>query len=234
MKVLAIGCHPDDIEVSCVGTLLKCVERGDEVTVCHVANGNMGHEVIMPDELREMRANEAKNAGAMAGIKVITCDIGDLVVYHQDKEQRDKVVDIIRAEQPDFIITHSPDDYMPDHVAVSKLVFDAAFTASCLHYETKVPGTAKITPIYYMDHLAGVNFNPEEYVDVTPFIDKKLEMLECHVSQLKWMRDHDNIDFAEFVKTCARFRGLQCGVGYAEAFSTCKAWPKIIPARLLP
>jgi len=123
---------------------------------------------------------------------------------------------------------------MPDHVAVSKLVFDAAFAASCLHYETKVPGTAKVTPIYYMDHLAGVNFNPEEYVDVTDFIDKKLEMLECHVSQLKWMRDHDNIDFAEFVKTGSRYRGIQCGVQYAEAFTQEYAWPKVTTKRLLP
>lgn len=51
MNVLAIGCHPDDIEISCCGTLAKCVKRGDNVTVCHVANGNMGHEIISPDEL---------------------------------------------------------------------------------------------------------------------------------------------------------------------------------------
>ena len=68
MNVLAIGCHPDDIEISCCGTLAKCVKRGDKVTVCHVANGNMGHEIIEPDELREIRAQEARNAGALAGI----------------------------------------------------------------------------------------------------------------------------------------------------------------------
>ena len=73
-----------------------------------------------------------------------------------------------------------------------------------------------------------------EYVDITEEIDIKLEMLECHESQMKWMRDHDNIDFAEFVKTCARFRGLQCGAMYAEAFTQCYAWPKILPKRMLP
>ncbi len=234
MKVLAIGCHPDDIEVACAGTMAKYVKEGHEVTVCHVANGNMGHEIIMPDELRDMRAEEARSAGKLAGIKVITCDIGDLKLYSEDKTQRDKVVDVIRAEQPDVIITHDPDDYMPDHRAVSKLVFDASFTASCLHYETSVPGTAKITPIYFMDTLAGVNFMPEEYVDITDTVDLKMEMLECHVSQMKWMRDHDNIDFADFVKTCAKFRGLQCGVPYAEAFKKCYAWPKLVPTRLLP
>lgn len=80
MNVLAVGCHPDDVEIACSGTLAKCVKRGDKVTVCHVANGNMGHEVIMPDELRVMRAKEAKKAGSMAGIEVVTLDVGDLLV----------------------------------------------------------------------------------------------------------------------------------------------------------
>ncbi|MBE7042526.1 MAG: hypothetical protein E7399_03415 [Ruminococcaceae bacterium] len=234
MNVLAIGCHPDDIEINCAGTLAKCVARGDKVTVCHVANGNLGHVIIQPDELRQMRAAEAKKAGSLAGIEVVTCDIGDLLVYEGLREQRDKVVDVIRAAQPDFIITHAPNDYMPDHVAVSRLVFDATFAASVGHYETGVNQTAEVTPIYYMDNLAGVNFIPTEYVDVSDYIDKKLEMLECHESQMKWMRDHDGIDFSEFVKTCARYRGLQCGVQYAEGFTQCLAWPKIKPMRLLP
>lgn len=234
MNVLAIGCHPDDIEIACAGTLAKFVKQGHNVTVCHVANGDMGHVEIMPPELRAMRIEEAKKAGAMAGIKVVTCDIGDLVVYSDDRAQRDKVVDVIRAAQPDLIITHSPDDYMPDHTAVSKLVFDASFAASVPHYPSSVSTASKVTPIYYMDTLAGVGFTPEEYVDVSEFIDLKLSMLECHVSQMKWMREHDHIDFAEFVKTCARFRGLQCGVQYAEAFSVCRMHGKVVPARLLP
>ena len=95
MNVLAIGCHPDDIEIGCSGTLAKCVKRGDKVTVCHVANGNMGHEIIKPDELREMRANEAKNAGALAGLEVVTIDIGDLLLNGSDISQRDKIAELI-------------------------------------------------------------------------------------------------------------------------------------------
>ena len=91
-----IGCHPDDIEISCCGTLAKCVKRGDKVRVCHVANGNMGHEIIPPDELRQIRANEAKAAGKLAGIEVVTLDIGDLLVNGYDISQRDKVTELIR------------------------------------------------------------------------------------------------------------------------------------------
>ena len=232
MNVLAIGCHPDDIEISCCGTLVKCVKRGDKVTVCHVANGNMGHEIIAPNELREMRAAEAKKAGSLAGIEVVSLDIGDLLPNGCDISQRDMVVDIIRKVQPDFIITHSPDDYMPDHRAVSKLVFDASFAASVPQYGSG--GKAAVVPIFYMDNLAGLGFNPTEYVDITEEIDLKLQMLECHESQLKWMRDHDNIDFAEFVNVCSRFRGLQCGAQYAEGFRQELVWPKVVTKRLLP
>ena len=234
MNVLAIGCHPDDMEINCAGTLAKCVKRGDTVTVCHVANGNLGHAIIQPDELREIRIGEAKKAGSLAGIKVVTCDIGDCLVNEASKEQLDTLVDIIREADPDFIITHAPTDYMPDHVAVARLVFNASFNASVPHYKTKVDKVAKVTPIYYMDNLAGLGFVPTHFVDVTDEIDLKLEMLECHESQLKWMRDHDHIDFAEFVRSCSRFRGIQCGVGYAEAFTQEYAWPKVTTKRLLP
>lgn len=67
MNVLAIGCHPDDMEINCAGTLAKCAKRGDKVVVCHVANGNMGHEVIMPPELREIRIGEAKKRVLLPG-----------------------------------------------------------------------------------------------------------------------------------------------------------------------
>lgn len=234
MKVLAIGCHPDDIEVSCAGTLLRYIEQGDNVTVCHVANGNLGHVVIRPDELRRIRIKEAQDAGNIGGFKVVTCDVGDVLVDSSSKQQRDMVVDVIRQVEPDVIITHSPDDYMPDHVAVSKLVFDASFAASVPHYKTESDKPAKITPLYYMDTLAGLGFSPTEYVDITGTVDKKLEMLECHVSQMKWMREHDNIDFSEFVRSCARFRGLQSGAMYAEAFTQSYTWPKVSTKRLLP
>ncbi len=232
MNVLAVGCHPDDIEISCCGTLAKCVKRGDKVTVCHVANGNMGHEIISPEELREIRIGEAKKAGSLAGIEVVTLDIGDLLPNGCDIAQRDKLVELIKKVQPDFIITHSPTDYMPDHLAVSKLVFDASFAASVPHYGAE--GKAAVVPIFYMDNLAGMNFNPTEYVDISDEIELKIQMLECHESQLKWMRDHDHIDFAEFVRTCSRFRGIQCGTQYAEAFCQELVWPKVVARRLLP
>ena len=220
MNVLAIGCHPDDVEIACAGTLAKCVKRGDKVTVCHVSTGNLGHVIIPPDELTVIRANEAKRAGAMAGIEVISAGFNDLDIYDNNKEARDKIVDVIRYANPDFIITHNPEDYMPDHTAVSRLVFDASFAATLPNYTNY--------PHRFSDP------DGEPVVDISEFIDLKIQMLECHESQLVWMREHDHIDFADMVRTCSRYRGYQCGADYAEGFRQCRVYLKGTTRRLLP
>lgn len=234
MRILAIGAHPDDIEIACSGTLAKCVKRGDKVIVCHVCSGNLGHVVIPPDELAVMRANEAKKAGSLAGIEVISGGFDDLDIYDNNKQARDKMVEIIKYADPDFIITHNPDDYMPDHTAVSRLVFDASFAATVPNYDQNNKNVAKLVPIYYMDTLAGVNFVPTEFVDITDEIDLKIKMLECHESQIVWMRDHDGIDFPDMVRTCSRYRGYQCGAEYAEGFRQHQCYLKGTTKRLLP
>ena len=234
MNVLAIGAHPDDVEIACSGTLAKCVKRGDKVIVCHASTGNLGHVVIPPDELTKIRAEEAKKAGSLAGIEVIGGMFDDLNIFDGNKAARDKLVDVIKYAQPDFIITHNPDDYMPDHTAVSRLVFDASFAATLPNYKSRYEKAAALVPIYYMDTLAGVDFQPTEYVDISAEIGLKLKMLNCHESQLVWMKEHDGIDFADMVKTCSKYRGYQCGAAYAEGFRQCRAYLKGTTKRLLP
>jgi len=235
MRILAIGCHPDDLEIGCGGTLALYADKGHDVYMCHIANGNMGHAVIMPDELARIRTAEAEASGAILGAKkVFNPDVPDLLVDSHNEDQVRKIVEVIRSVRPDLIITHSPDDYMRDHVETSKLVFNAGFSSSIPHYYTESPPWPLITPIYYMDTLAGVGFLPEEYTDITTTLETKLKALEKHESQLKWMKDHDGIDFLDFVRTVSKFRGLQSGVTYAEGFRSCKSWPRIVSKRLLP
>ena len=136
------------MEIACAGTLLKCKARGDRVVICHLSSGNLGHVIIPPDELTEMRAKEAERSAEMAGFEIIHSRFDDLEIYDNNKAARDKVVDVIKQVNPDFIITHDPNDYMPDHTAVSRLVFDASFTATLPNYHTEVPGAAKMVPIY--------------------------------------------------------------------------------------
>lgn len=234
MNVLAVGCHPDDLEIGCAGTLALLGKQGHRVTMCHVANGDKGHAVIQPEELSRIRDKEAKAAGALIGANVVNLNIPDLMVKSENEEVVHKLIRLIREVRPDFIITHNPEDYMVDHQEVSKAVFDASFSASVPHMLPDSPAYPAIVPIYYMDTLAGVGFLPEEYVDITETIDLKLAMNDCHRSQIDWLRDHDNIDFLEFVRSCSRFRGLQSGVMYAEGFRRCQAWPRMTTKRLLP
>lgn len=232
--VLVVTAHPDDMEIACAGTLLKCRERGDRVVVCHLCDGDKGHVIIPPAELGPMRIEEARASARIGDFEVIWGGFHDLAVFSDNEKARTMLVNIIRQVDPDFIITHTPNDYMPDHVAASKLTFDACFSATCKSYSADVPTPARLVPLYYMDSLAGVGFNPTEYVDVTPYIDKKLEMLNCHESQIVWMRDHDNIDFPDMVKTCSRYRGYQCGAEYAEGFCMCQVYLKGTTKRYLP
>lgn len=235
MVILGIGCHPDDLEISCGGTLAKYAKLGHKVFMCHIANGNMGHKIIEPDELRTIRDGEARKAAAVLGAaESISIDVGDLLVDSSDVEVRNRLNDVVREVKPDVIITHNPQDYMRDHMETSRLAYDVSFTCTIPHIPSQHPEHEKFPSVYYMDTLAGIGFQPTEYVDISDVIDVKLEANACHESQIKWMKEHDGIDFLDFIKTCNKFRGLQCGVPFAEGFIRCGDWPKFTPERLLP
>jgi LmbE family N-acetylglucosaminyl deacetylase len=234
MNILGIGCHPDDLEIGCGGTLAKYAKQGHKVFMCHIANGNMGHAVIQPGELREIRDKEAKNAAAVIGAESISLDLGDLQPEGSDKKTRDALTEVVRYTRADVIITHNPGDYMRDHEQVSALAQDVSFTVTIPHLLTETPANGVFPPVYFMDTLAGIGFIPTEYVDITGEIEKKLEALSCHESQVVWMKEHDNIDFLDFVRTCNKYRGLQSNCAFAEGFRQYAAWPRLHAKRFLP
>lgn len=234
MNVLAVACHPDDIEVNCAGTLIRYAKQGAKVCACHVASGSLGHVVIPPEELTRIRFAEAEHASRVEGVEHVSLGVPDLEVDSKNEAVVRELVDLIRRVQPDVIITHSEEDYMRDHVEVARMVFNASFSSSVAHYVTTHPAYAQIAPIFYMDTLAGFGPQPTEYVDISDEIEGKLQALACHESQIKWMLEHDHIDFVDFVRTCSKFRGLQCGVAYAEGFRPCLSWPRVATKRLLP
>jgi len=234
MNILGIGCHPDDLEVSCGGTLAKYAKQGHKVFMCTVANGDMGHMIIEPPELREVRYKEAVRAAAVLGAEYFTVDIGDVMVEASNKEARNKLVEIVRFTKPDVVITHNPQDYMRDHEQAGQLAVDATFCCTLPHLVPEAERHPVFPPVFYMDTLAGIGFIPTEYVDITEEIEQKLEALSCHESQVKWMLEHDHIDFLDFVRTCNKYRGLQSNCLYAEGFRQYAGWPKFVTKRLLP
>ncbi len=233
MRVLAVGAHPDDLEILCAGTLARFAREGHQVTMAYACRGDKGHFQIPSDELASIRAEEASLSASVIGADSIGLGIDDLDV----RVERDQVllfVELVRKTRPDLILTHDPRDYMPDHTVASRLVFDASFIATLPHTKTEHGPHDKVPPLYYMDTLAGVNFVPEEYVDITETMQTKKEMLGKHRSQIDWLRNHDGIDILEFVEAVARFRGIQCNARFGEAFAPVRVWPRNPTRRLLP
>lgn len=234
MRVMAIGANPDDIEFYAAGTLAKCKRRGDEVVMCVATNGSQGHFEILSPHLSEIRKHEARQSARVIGAQIILLDLPDAGPF-PSPEQRDMFVEAIRQADPDVILTHCPFDYMSDHYYTSQNTIDASFWCAIPQYYTTTPGIGKIPVVYFWESLGGLGgFEPLEYVDVSDVWDTKVEMLLCHQSQAKWLAEHDGIDYVEFMAANARFRGLQCGVQYAEAFVPMMRWPRVRPARLLP
>lgn len=234
MNILGIGAHPDDLEIGCGGTLAKYVKQGHNVFMCHIANGNMGHKNIEPKELSEIRTKEAEKAASVIGAKAFNVDIDDCFIEPSNKELLLKVIEIIRQTKPDLIITHNFDDYMRDHKMASEIAVNASFMATLPHMKTQSPSIEKIVPVFYMDTVAGIGFQPTEYVDITDTIEIKLEAIRQHESQSRWLADHDHIDFTEMSRTCSKQRGYQCGVTYAEGFTPYLGYLRLVSKRLLP
>jgi len=233
MRILAIGAHPDDLEILCAGTLAKCAKRGDKIFMTNLCKGDKGTFSIPPQRLAKIRKKEAQNSAKIIGAIYEGGFFPDLDLYLNKKFIK-IVVGIIRRAQPDVIITHSPSDYMADHTTTSRLACDASFIATLPNYKTDEEATKVIPPVFFMDNEAGVNFSPTEYVDISDVMEIKEKMLLCHKSQYTWLKEHDNIDYVEFMKKLSALRGLQCGVKYAEGFSQYQTWGRILPKRLLP
>ena len=233
MRVLAVGAHPDDIEILCAGTLAKFAKQGHEIVMCYVTNGNMGHMIIPPDELAEIRKEEARKSAAVIGAEMLWMNIDDQMTV-DDLDSRLKFIEMVRRAKADLVLTHYPDDYIMDHRRTSSLVFESTFMSGLPHVKTESKHHAGVVPIYEMDTLAGIGFLPTEWVDISDCFETKIEMLSQHQSQVKWLKDHDNIDIIEFVTVAARYRGIQAGVKYAEGFRRVYQWPRVSPERLLP
>ncbi len=201
--------------------------------MCICTNGSMGSYDTPSAELAAIRLAEARASAAVIGAECLLLDLPDGGVLRTE-EQRALFTDMVRQARPDVILTHPPNDYMSDHINASLNVFDASFWATAPLFFTRHDALGPLPAVYYTDAVCGVNSLPTDYVDVTDVWETKVRMLLCHESQRRWLAEHDHIDYVDFMSVIARFRGLQCGVRYAEGFRTEAAWPHLRAARLLP
>ena len=212
MRILAIGSHPDDIEIFMFGFLNACLERGDNIFMAVATDGSLGG--IQPGQkLANIRESETKTALFNLGTpKMLGFTDGNL---HNENNAKTEINKLINHIDPDLIVTHSPEDYHPDHRSLSKFV-RAVAGFKC--------------PLIYADTLLGVNFMPDIYIDITKYFTLKKKAIMCHTSQ-------NPAKFCEAGEIMNRYRAAQCNAPnehYAEAFRFEKTFPFVDLRSLLP
>lgn len=233
MRILAVGAHPDDLEILCAGTLAKYAERGDQVFMAISTNGEVGSSTLSKAEIARVREAEARASAAIIGAELLWLGYPDEFLY-ENEETRLRYIDLVRTVRPDVVIAHDPiNDYHPDHLTTGQLLWNIRVMTTVPNIKTEHPPCEKIPALYFMDTIAGINFHPEEYVDITATMGKKRKMLAAHQSQGAWLRDQYNMSYVEFMEICAAFRGLQCGVRFAECFRRSVTFPTML-GTLLP
>lgn len=233
MNILAVGAHPDDIELQCAGTLALYARQGHQVYMAVATNGDKGNYDVEPARLAAIREAEFREACAVIGATPIWMGYPDELLDNT-LEHRLAFVDLIREVNPDLIITHGPNDYHPDHRYTHQLVWDALPLAAVAQLKRDLPATTRSCTLYYMDNLGGIQFLPTELVDITETIGQKKQALAKHASQIRIFDDLLGVDLLDVVETTGKFRGYQAGCRYAEGFVKVEAWYRGLSDRLLP
>lgn len=178
LDVLAIGAHPDDVELACGGTVALLAEQGKRVGILHLTRGEAGTRGSA--EEREAEARAAAEALGAVSLDFLTCGDGGL---RTGQEEEDAVIEILRRHRPEIVLGPAPEDRHPDHGRSYRLVKDACFYAGLRRRaegrgEAHRPGAV----FSYMQHDAV--FEPSFIVDVTSVWQRKIDALACYSSQL--------------------------------------------------
>jgi bacillithiol biosynthesis deacetylase BshB1 len=171
VDILAIAIHPDDVELSCAGTLLKHIAAGYSCAILDLTEGELGTRGSA-----ELRRKEAARSAEILGIKVreiMNLRDGFFVTGDADLTE---VIKRIRKYQPEIVLCNAVSDRHPDHGRAAKLVSDACFYSGLRRIETSLDGVAQSTwrPKAVYHYIQDRSLKPDLVVDVTPFVDKKL------------------------------------------------------------
>jgi len=202
LKVIVVGGHPGDPEYGCGGTVARYTQAGHAVALLYLNRGEGGVPGKTPQEAASIRTAEAKKACELLGATPIFAGQidGHAIV---DKAHYDSFARIIESEKPDVMLTQWPIDGHPDHRATSVLCYEAWLRMG------------KSFGFYYYEVSDGEDtlmFSPREYVDISAVEGRKRAACYAHASQSP---DH----FYALQDQVARFRGVESGVGAAEAFT---------------
>ncbi len=214
-NILVFAAHPDDDVIGCGGSLAKYASDSS-ITVAYMTSGDAGSLAYSKEELAKIREAEARKASGVLGIKdlVFLRNPDGYLQHNQDNMVR--LINLIRQKKPNLIYTHSSSDTHSDHRITNQLVTQAVFRASGPWFqetEGKPWRTDTVLAYEIWAPLPVVHYTE----DITQFIDKKLEALRQHESQIR------DIRYDEWVEGLNKYRGGTAGVGkYVEAFEVIK------------
>ncbi len=193
LNIIAFGAHPDDCDSRAGGVAAKWAALGHKVKFVAVTNGDAGHQSEGGGALAMRRRAEAREAGRRIGIEYITLDNhdGQLLPTLQVREQ---LIRQMRLWNADLVLSPRPNDYHPDHRYTGVLVQDAAYMVTVPNICPDTPSLRK-NPVfmYFQDGFQKPNpFAPDVAISIDDVIDKKIGMLDAHVSQMyEWLAWHD-------------------------------------------
>ncbi len=229
LDILAIGAHPDDVELGCGATLAKEIANGKKVGILDLTRGELGTRGSA-----EIRDEEAAAAAKILGVAVrenLALADGFFV---NDKESQLKIIEVIRKYQPEMVLCNAITDRHIDHGKGSKLASDACFLSGLKKIETSVDGKSqeKWRPKTVYHYIQWQHIEPDVVVDVSGFIDKKCDAVFAYSSQF---HDPNNKDgdtpissetFKESINYRSRDLGRLIGTEYGEGF-TVERYPAV-------
>jgi len=221
LHILAIAAHPDDIELSCAGTLIKHAQMGQAVGIVDLTQGELGTRGTP-----ELRLIEAANAAKLMGVAVRENAGMEDGFFRNDKENQLALVKYIRKYQPDIVLANTLYDRHPDHGRGGRLIADACFLAGLRKVETEIDGVPQVAwrPKRIFHFQQDRNVTPAFIVDISTTFQEKMEAIKCYKSQFHDPASDEPITYiaTEGFLQQVMYRdaqvGKQIGVEYGEAF----------------
>jgi len=224
VNVLAVGAHPDDVEILCAGTLIRYRRAGHSVGICVLTNGDLGAPDGDKATIAAVREREARHSAEVIGARLFLLGEPDGFLF-DSPGTRLAFAEVLREFRPDVLFAPDPNDYHPDHRAASAIALNSLVLAASPLQRTGSPAIDALPAVYHMDTLALVGAAPQRWVDISDALGTKLDMLAAHRSQNDWLRCTDGVDYLDYATKQARLRGLQCGTAAAEAFRAPEFFP---------
>lgn len=238
LHILAIAAHPDDIELSAAGTLLKHIKAGDTVGILDLTEGELGTRGSVAARYEEA-GNAAKSMGVLVRHNAQMAD----GFFRNDEENQRKIIAYVRHYRPEIVIANALEDRHPDHGKGGRLIADACFLAGLHKIETEWEGKPQEAwrPKRVFHMIQDRHLEPSLIVDISDTFEQKMEAIKCYTSQFHDPNSNEPLtyistgNFLETIKYRDSLAGKRIGTQYGEAF-VCENVPGIadLNSLLLP